>query len=628
MSAYHGPSVEDYQSDDNDLVPEIDTVLYKNERRRSHSSKSHRPPPAGDVASDSGYSSHAGATVASTSTSNDSRRGTPIDPTISPTRTRYSTSSNSPLKRRPQFFSSKTISTPHPAEEYAPARPKSQSRMRQSSEECHCADCIGPGNRVSASSPLETVWDGADAPLFQPERSYVGPPSPNNSRRYYEQIPMLATPHPRRLNAQPSRPARPSRPVSYHGGHGGLGRASHPEAQYISELYSWEREVGPPPAPSAYMNHTVPMAIPTRRSYATAAPTPPTIARPPLPPAPRPQMPASLPFADMRPPPQRWATEQYPARSMPRPTSLYGPPVVQYDQGPALAPPTRPSSRPSSTRDHGDVRTSISQKEEDFYRMRPPPIPSRRASMQPYYSQRETPLASPSSPPAAAERLPRTKTPKPQRSQSSTRRPSLSSNSSSRKSKSYTNGAAQVQVESGHHRRRSGIYDHDGVSDLERSAQAYQDEVGRNAPLTVDAVRRSKTPRRPGSDSGSQSQSRASSSRESSDVKQRRPPSGVAVTVPESDDSFTMRFASTAGVKLDFNGDFEGRTVRLTQAQGGDHAELSIRSRKIYPDPKSGAQIEYARNPRSRDSRSQTRDARSQTRSRRSSRVPGMRQPL
>ncbi|KAI9800001.1 MAG: hypothetical protein M1833_003530 [Piccolia ochrophora] len=593
MSAYRMPSVEDGHSDDNDVVPEIHNISSTRDRRRSSLSKGLRAA-GGDVASDSGYSSHAGATVASSS----SRGGTPID--ISPTRPKYTTA-NSPLKRRPALVSSKTTSTPHFEEQYAGLKPRPRNRSRNTHHECD-AGCAKHYRRSSTISPLEASWD-VSYPPFAPDNGYVGPSSFDSTPRYAAEppVPTISAPRPRRSN---SHSTRPTRPVSYHGGYNGLGGLSASEAQYMASL-GYAVDPGPPPAPSAYPMGFAPPPMPSRRSYAP---------QPAVQPPSRSPIETSLPYPDVRPSTQRWATEQYPSR---RPVSSYGAPIIEYD-APATAPPIlrRPSTREPAY--NPPYRT---QEDEDFYRMPPPQKPLRRPSMKQSTSARDVPRTNDVGYPGSSERPHRTKTPKPQGT-SSSRRPSLSSGGSSRKAKSYHNDeSAQIQVENDR-RRRASYYGYEGAKDHERQrdAEAYQNYVGRSAPVTVDTVRPRTKSSRKGSDSGSQTHSRASSSRESSDVK-RRPSSGMAGSVPESDDSFRLQFVSSAGVNLKFTDGFEGRTVSLKPSQDGEHTELSIGSRKGYTDANSNASVEYARTGRLKESRSDTK-------SRRSSRPGGFRQPL
>lgn len=201
------------------------------------------------------------------------------------------------------------------------------------------------------------------------------------------------------------------------------------------------------------------------------------------------------------------------------------------------------------------------------------------------------------------------------------RRPSMHSADSERRASIYADESVKAQLQE-HRRRRATYYDHEGNQEYEKAMRRYQeaDSDVNAAALGLEALDMRAEHSRTGSDTGSQG--RPGGSREGSDVKVR-PSSGVAVSVPESDDSFTMRFTSNTPVKLDFTGGFDGRTVSLRPGQDGEQAELSIGSRKTYIDRHTGAHIEYARSGRRREIEGALTapHSRSSTHSRRSSRA-------
>ncbi|KAI9823011.1 MAG: hypothetical protein M1832_002665 [Thelocarpon impressellum] len=547
MSTPRKATVEDCDSDSNETL---------SDRLKTTPSKSRRKPATANApASDSGYSSHAAGGVTSPA-GYDTAEGVDEPPTGA----RQGHGGATPSRRRPSVSASRASG--HERPHVVRAATSSDPRTRgDGGVPCACAKCAP--RRRSMATPLETPWN-LDYPPFDSNTMYVEVPTATAAgRRYMTETPLV---YPQRPRPQLY---RSSRPVSYHGG---AAAGSYQEEGYFADSY------GPPPAMSAYSNSpmsTISPSYPQRGPYVPAASLPAT---------PQNRI-EPLAYDASRPVAPRRATDNYASS---RPVSMYGAPVIRYDQPPQSAPPYG-SHRHRRTAD--DFPRSMSREEEASYRMPPPPLkPSRQASVhqQPSRerSRREIPRSASTrpaeaEPPVLSEPAPRARS----------RRPSLSRGE--RQYKTYADGMASVQVEAGSSRRRTTYSGQEKTRHQERSAEEYQDAT-RSAPagatLTADALQNQRRRRRAGSSSGSVS--RAGSSRDGSEVKSRSS-SGIALNIPESDQGLTMRFsAGGAGLKLDFSDGFDGRTISVKPGLAGH--ELSIGSRKTYVD-RSGAELEYAR---------------------------------
>lgn len=615
MSDSRGPkaaTVEDYVSDEDDRA--LDAAKSANSKARRKPAVHVAALAPEDAASDSGYSSHAAATVASS----DSQGATSL--ATSSTAAQSGSSAARPL-RRPPLPSSRTTSTqPHIHSRSGGISGAEARRMSRvpSKEHCACAECISIKRTFAAppDAPLDTKYSSVEgAPR------YDDPSARSSNRPRSKEMPATQVPRPRmlKLNTGPS-----ARPVSYHEGMS----YSLPSATRI-------------PDPAMDPVYQVPMSfaanIPLTPTY--YAPHPPS-GHPPssplLPPGQQWGMP--MQYVESRPPPQRWVTEQYAAR----PVSTYAVPMSEYHGGP---PPAAPMlTRRPSNREAPSLRVR-SREEEDYYRMPPPPpppvpVPVARPSSRPAVRHRSSTssgkeysrsrsMPRPEEVDAAMVRaMERAEARQQQQEARVSRRPSLHTAESERRPSGYADESAKAQLQE-YRRRRATYYGYEGNQEYERAMRRYQeaDSDVNAAALDLEALDMRGEHSRTGSDSGSQG--RPGGSREGSDVK-ARPGSGVAVSVPESDDSFTMRFTSNTPVKLDFTGGFEGRTVSLKPGQPGEQAELSIgSSRKGYID-NSGMQLEYARTGRLREieERRSSKDPRSAPHSRRPSRASSRRPPM
>ncbi|KAI9795627.1 MAG: hypothetical protein M1835_005412 [Candelina submexicana] len=563
---------EDYNSDVSESLPETRKVASQTSRRKSKNglSSAKAADHALDVASDSGYSSHAATVTSSDSGGQKPQPGTlKLDTSVNPSKQR-------PTPIEPKMNSSQKISDKEPTR----ATPRNIRPDNTHPDGCRCGGCLGRGR--APPTPLETPWDINYFPLNQ-QSPYPGPPSPQSARYlppiYAHEAPVVHTARPR---ASTSGSQRAARPMSYHAG-------SLPTGLYMAQSYTPVFERGPPPAVSAY-SHAPPPPKPYPDPITSYAPPP--VSAPPR----QAYLPPPSPYDQSRPRPRQWTSEHYASR----PTSLYGPPVVDYDS-PAYSAPQ--SNRRSSFREPPLVEAQ--ERDEDYYRMPPPQVvPARRPSVRhatTTASGRDIHRRVAVDPSDAGATVTHDRSRQASKESSRSRRPSLASASSSRKSTSYANanGSARISVESAS-RRRASYYGHERRNDLERrqrDAEEYQDTITKTTPLTAEALRAARRgTNRGNSDAGN---SRTDSSKEGSGIRTR---SGSEVVNSEAD-NFTMRFSTAAGVKLDFSGDMEGRTISLKPGDDGAHAELSIGSRPKprYVDRNSNAQSEYARSGLRRD---------------------------
>jgi len=608
---------EDYNEEDHTTVPETRKVAnVAAKRSKPELVKLKAGELRHDGASDSGYSSHTAATVGS----GDSSQGARTVPIPLKLDTEAISS-----RRRPALVEKRSESAQRSSSKASLQRRGSRTQRKETvrHEQCQCKDCIARGR--AATTPLDTPWPVDYYPFNQQRPRYGGPPSPQSARHpppvYMHEIPLVHTvqPRPRALTSQSSRPAKP---VSFHAG-------AMPDMMYIAPMYM---ERGPPPSTSAYGRS--PSFPPS--SY----PPPAATFIPPAAPAAAPPVrqdnypPPSPIYAQSRPQPRQWTSELHPSRR----SSVYGRPVVEYEEPVYSAPAME--RRSSSHRSHREQPpTPLAEeyfRDEDYYLMPPPPprqtIPIHRPELR--HAVTTTSHAHHSRDASVEARVSdRSSREEPEQS-SRSRRPSLTTRPpSTKKSTSYANasGNTKISVESARQRRAS-YYGHERRQDLEakqKEIEAYQDAKGsKSIPLTADALKAArKGSKAVGSDSGSQS--RASSSREGSEVKTRSTGGGGSGVATKSEaESFTMRFNAGAGVKVDFAGDsVEGRTISLRPSGEEGAMELSIggRGSKKYVGSE-GKQVEYARSGLRReikeveDLRRTREDTKSAKSSRRSSR--------
>lgn len=609
---------EDYNEDDHTVIPEtrkVANVAAKRSKPELVKTKSREVRQGG--ASGSGHSNH----KAATHRNGDSSQATKTVPVPLKLDT-----AAIPIRRRPSLAEKRSESAHRSSSKTPLQRSGSKTRRTETvqHDQCQCKECVARGR--TATTPLERPWPADYYPFNQQRHRYDGPPSPLSARHpppgYMHEIPIINTvqPRPRAATVQSGRPARP---VSFHAG-------AMPEMMYITPMYM---ERGPPPSTSAYA-HSPSFPPPSYPPGAGFAPPATPAAAPP--PARQDNYPPPSPiYIQPRPQPRQWTSELHTTRR----SSVYGRPVVEYEEPTYAAPPME--RRSSSHRSHREQPPTPSGdanfRDEDYYLMPPPPprqtIPIHRPPSRHIVTTASHP---PHSRDASVEARVSDRSRKEEAPDQSSRsrRPSLSTRPpSTKKSTSYANssGNTKVSVESPRQRRAS-YYGHERRQDLEekqKEIEAYQNAKGTKAvPLTADALKAArKGTKAVGSDSGSQS--RAGSSREGSEVKTRSTGGGGSGVATKSEaESFTMRFNAGAGVKVDFAGDsVEGRTISLRPTGEEGAMELSIggKNSKKY-NTSDGKQVEYARSglrreiKESEEMRRTREDVRSAKGSRRSSR--------
>ncbi|KAI9846429.1 MAG: hypothetical protein M1837_004020 [Sclerophora amabilis] len=561
--------VEDCAADGNETVSGTRQFAQANASRR----QSYQPPLVhkglkGDEVSDSGYSSHAGATVASEDSVPEHRHH------LLPRRLSKAKTSESPKKRRPTLFPSKTVANSHSNDLSLKGGSSSRSSGKAKPllhERCNCDQCLSGMKGVpSSSSPLERPWD-LELPPVEPRPRYKEALPTSASRRLStgpSSVPQEYQPRPRAMTST----SRPRRPMSYHSG------SSYGDAPYAMQSYDAPYDRGPPLSSSAYMN------MPAGVSYVQSLPTYP-------PPSPQ------LDYSD----PYQYPTSRSLPRRLPpdyttplRPTSVYDPAYGEYDD--VLAPEWSRDRRPSRM-EPTFASSYDSQREEDYRKMPPPPAP--RPIGRHSYSTNEIRRsgsihASDTGATISADRLRGASTTNPS-SVPRSHRPSMSSANSGKKSRSYNDGLETTQVESSS-RRRASYIGPERMREQERNAEAHQHASG-----TVPADRYQTPPRkvRP-SGSSSGSHSRASSSRDGSESRTRAGSSSKA-----SNDGLKMWIDPRSGLHMNLTG-VGGHAISLNSGQDGEPIEVSIGRQKYNKDVRT------------------SRDARSTTHSRRSSKAPSI----
>jgi len=571
---------EDYNEEEQNIVPETRKVAnVAAKRSRADLTKPKVSEPRHDVASDSGYSSHTPAMPGSGDMVQ-TAKAAPIALKLD--------TATMPIKKRPSHLDKRSESIQRSPSKTSMHRSESRSRKKDTvrHEHCQCKDCAARAR--SATTPLESPWALDHYPFNQQHSRYDGPPSPLSARHlqpiYAHEVPVIHTvqPRPRALTAQSTRMARP---LSFHGG-------VMPEPMYIAPMYV---DRGPPPSTSAYAHspsYAPPSYPPPGASF--LPPAAPPSAPPPIIQESHPPPPHG--YAQPRPQPRQWTSEVHPSRR----SSVYGRPVVEYAEQVYSAPPME--RRSSSHRSHREyTATPVGReyfRDEDYYLMPPPKtVPTQRPSSRRLSSTKshQSHARAASVEARVSDRSHREAAEQSSRS----RRPSLATRPSvtSKKSTSYANAPenAKISVESARHRRAS-YYGHERRHDLEakqREIEEYQEAKGsKSIPLTADTLAAARKGTR-SSDSGS----RASGSREGSEVKTRSAAGGSGVAAKNDAESFTMRFNAGAGVKVDFAGDsVDGKTISLRPSGTDGLMELSVggRESKKY-HVSEGKQVEYAR---------------------------------
>ncbi|KAL8828399.1 MAG: hypothetical protein Q9191_002615 [Dirinaria sp. TL-2023a] len=447
--------------------------------------------------------------------------------------------------------------------------------------------------RVTPMSPQKpTLTRTNSKATTKPVRQHEGPPP----TKPLPPNPIHNAPILQPTQANPRAPTslyyRTARPMSFHAN-------SIPEAGISSYMHPAYTER----PPSAYSNPTIHQAsysIPIV-SYSASAqqhvvPPPgsyPTLSSPYIP-QPRPQ-------------PKQWSSEQArpPGQSLIYSTS----PVIESASepiDPTSASPSKVTYRPAvaQQRHLPQARENSYSRDEDYYRMPPPPVPKKDTSAP--LKQRPTirhaattSIARPSThqyrnEPNKSRAIDSTNLQNPRKetniSYETRRRPSLhsrpsttSNNNAASSAHTLEEGIAGLRIDnngtSAKQRRRMSLYGHESHQDLERSIEAYQASAGSDGlPMTADSLdllRKTKSSNSSSRVSGGGRSSRAGSSVKSRSSTDRR--GGSDVKSRNDNDGLTMRFNAAHGVSVDFKGaSMEGRTISLRQSKDGGEGEMEF----------------------------------------------------
>ncbi|RAK77599.1 uncharacterized protein BO72DRAFT_377209 [Aspergillus fijiensis CBS 313.89] len=590
----HAAFCEEYDEDTHVIRPETRQVANLTTKRHKQAVRSPAEPLV-DVASDSGYSSRTAATVNSTQSGPSGRKSpVPHKPDTTLKRVDLERVRSKGHKERPskdriarppredkmQVGSFPTVGHPHPHAH--DQRSPSRSRRRDTAQFRHypgqCYDC-DQGLYHSASTPLEAR--PMDYPYFMPPPPPPGheypPPAPQNSRYPPSVIQDVNVTRSSRPHARGSSSVyHPNnRPASFHGTMPGMNQMMYPPGSM------GRYDHGPPLSSSAYAN-----APPYAASH-------------------YPQQSPYYGVSDYAAPPDS-RQERSASRSRDhgrgRRSSAYAP-AMDYDEASfdededdddvVDIPPPPPPAPGRQTRPRMSAHSSH-DRDEDYYRMPPPPTKHKAA---PHIIQKrpDPPRKSVTAPLIPSDRrssrsldlselgdaLPEygyrqssRETMIPERSRS---------NRDSRRSNAYHESArpARIAVENSR-RRRPAVYNYgddddededDEIVEKQREAEEYQasrsGKPSAPVPLTEDALYKAKTSQRAESDSGSQ-KSRSNSSRGSDARTQTGSNSGLK---PEEDNNIIM---TMNGVTMSFSqGSVGGKRLMLRTGDNGA-VELNI----------------------------------------------------
>ncbi|KAI9861763.1 MAG: hypothetical protein M1813_005112 [Trichoglossum hirsutum] len=592
-------SVEDYNSDLNETLPNTRRVASSKQTRRT-SGLSQMITREQDGFSDSGYSSHAPTAASSESTHGMPSTDSPPLPSANPTnlKRRPTLSSRDRSKHRSPSKGPPRASSPVP-------RPRSRTANKPAPhEDCDCKICTG--RHPPVPTPLDTQWDTNYHPFTNghghghghgnsnnnSEPQYGMASSPTMSRSFHvpgsfpQDRPAELPVRPGLQRASTSHSMRSSRPVSYHGGQSGVPYNVGKQPGYFPPQNPYQ---GPPPTLANYPQSM----FQSPPQFPPPSPAPPPQLNSPFPPPP------PTPYSTTRNEsywPEGQQQQQYSVRGPTRPVVDY---PYQHQQQPG-PPPT--SRRASLGLNHDAIPPPASG----------PPRPTLRYSSSPgsangYDISRTASVPPQSEAAATVNTARRTMTPQPPQHQQQPRN-KRSSMSAPRKQSSLHSNSTRVSVESGgsssSDRRRQSIYDYERAQEqehereLEREReQAYQGAIATRTPLTMEALQAIRGHQRAlGNDSGSHSRE----SRSSREGSEDRTGAAVAFRVPDSEaDNFTMRYPSGTPVKLEFTGRAlaAGRTILLRPGEQGDPCQLTIGTRR-YVEHREYAQIEYAQTAR------------------------------
>lgn len=524
-----------------------------------------------DEFSDSGYSSHTIATFGSTDSSLESKTGS------NPLRVDTGTVA---IKKKSTTDGKKPPSRRQSPEKPPLDRVQSKSRKEEAAQpkQCSCTECVAKVRRSAA--PVKTSHHHTShhkshskqpAPMLPP--STRPPPA-----QIMQDVPLLPQPRPRPPTAQSY---HRSRPMSFHGGpipdlvyqaHGPL-YIERPSPRYPPT------PVFPPPSyPPQTSYFPTPQPVPQQQDYFTSPLSP-------FEPQPRPRS-------------QRWTSEH---PTIARPQSMVYPtsPIIEYPVYPVMGPSTRPSSRQTSRRERPVVLPDEHPaRDEDYYKMPPPPSRNntksrqetrpamKHASTTPDVYQAQHIRRSGREESTGANVGHRNPNKESYGEHDRSRRPSLARPNRTSDEKvpnthTLERNLARMTVESNaaKERRRSSVYDHESLHDLEGSVEAYQAAQRNNAlhAPSIDAlVGRKKANASSSSTSSrhSEKSEKSKNSREGSDGKSHRTSSDVKRR--HENEKIAMRFNASQGFNLDIKGDARNGTINLRQVKDEGQMELNI----------------------------------------------------
>ena len=506
-----------------------------------------------DEFSDSGYSSHTAATMASTDSSLESKIGS------NPSRVDTGAVA---VKRRPTAEGKRPQSRRQSPEKPPLTRIQSKSRKEEPAQpkNCTCTECVAKARRSAA--PIKTSHPHTDH--VKPYHKQPAPVSPQSTRpspsSAMPDVPILPQPRPRPSTGQSySR----ERPMSFHSG-------AIPEHTPIyierpSPRYPPTPSFPPPPCPPQNSYFSLQQPIPQPREYFA----------PPL----------SAYEIQPRPRPQRW-TSEHPQIARPQSMVYNTEHVIEYPVYPIRTPLLRPISRQTSHRERPTAIPDLHpSRDEDYYRMPPPPpranTKSRQETRPPMQHANTVADVYQNTATRGAHNSPNKQS---YGEHERSRRPSLARptrTSDEKASNSLERHLARMTIESSSakNRRRSSVYDHEFLRDLEGSVEEYQ-AAHRNLTshtLPIDSMlARKKTHTSSSSTSSrhSEKSEKSKTSREGSDVKSRRTSSDVKNR--HDNDKIAMRFSASQGINLDIKGDVKGQTINLRQGRDEGEMELNI----------------------------------------------------
>ncbi|KAH8427298.1 uncharacterized protein LDX57_005012 [Aspergillus melleus] len=583
----HAAFCEEYDEDAHVILPGSRQVANL-AAKRSKSDLRSSSEPLVDVASDSGYSSRTAATVNSTQ-SGPSGRKSPVPLKVDTSLKRSdldrvrSHRKERPRERvaRPAREEKMQVGAYPPGVSHHPPPPpmqRSPSRSRSRRESAHlrhypgtCWECDQGLYHASTPAEPRSAMDYPAYYMSQPSTPSVHdfpPPSPQTPR-YPPSVGSdvhVASHSSSRSHGRSGRSDTyhaTSRPMSFHGmmpgmmyNSGHLGRPDH----------------GPPLSSSAYAN-----APPYASSYYS-------------------QQSPYFPVPDYAP-----SEHHHQERSLSRTrehargrrSSTYGTPVVDYDHASAYDEDEPVEHVPSRESRPRLPSHSSHERDEDYYRMPPPPL-KHKATPHIIQKRPDLPRKSATTTAITAERRPsrsmdmseiRDALPEYgyRRSSRETVMPERSRGiRDARRSTSYHDSArpARIAVENSRRRRPTVYYNDEGGDDVEekqREAEEYQaSRSGKSGPmpLTADLLRAKASSQRAESDSGSQ-KSRSNSSR-GSDARTQNG-SGVGTNKPEDDNNIVM---TMNGVTMSFTQESVGGK-RISVRTGDTGAvELNIEGKR------------------------------------------------